>query len=147
VDAAGADAVIPSITRAKALVFVVFFLGMLTGALIDNVYKTRISANDNSAQRRSEREVNQVYDLLDLTAEQRHQFKSIMDAARPDFEKLFEENRKLLEPNQRKYFELQEETRNKIRAILSEEQKKKYNEYYEQRRRERRGTPMPRRQD
>ena len=138
---------IPSITRAKALVFVVFFLGMLTGALIDNVYKTRISANDNSAQRRSEREVNQVYDLLDLTVEQRHQFKSIMDAARPDFEKLFEENRKLLEPNQRKYFELQEETRDKIRAILSEEQKKKYNEYYEQRRRERRGTQMPRRQD
>lgn len=137
---------IASVTRAKALVFVVFVLGMLTGVLIDKVYETRLKADsDNSAVRRSQREVDQVYDLLDLTSEQRYQFKSIMDSARPDFEKLFEENRKLLEPNQKKYFELQEQTRNKIRAILTEEQREKYNKFYEQRRQRR--APMPRRQD
>lgn len=136
---------IASITRARVLVFVVFLLGMVTGVLIDNVYETRLNGDQyNSAERRSLREVNQVYDLLDLTSEQRYQFKSIMDSARPDFEKLFEENRKLLEPNQRKYFELQEQTRNKIRAILTEEQRKKYNAYNEQRR-QRRAPMAPRR--
>jgi Spy/CpxP family protein refolding chaperone len=65
-----------------------------------------------------------------------------MDASRPDFEKLFEENRRLLEPNQKKLAELQEQTRTKIRAILTEEQVKKYNEINE-RRRQRRGQPGP----
>jgi Spy/CpxP family protein refolding chaperone len=63
-----------------------------------------------------------------------------MAASRPDFEKLYAENRKLLEPNQKKFAELQEQTRDKIRAILTEEQVKKYNEFNE-RRRLRRGQP------
>jgi len=53
------------------------------------------------------------------------------------------ENRKLLEPNNRKIAELQEQTRTKIRAILTEEQAKKYNEINEKRRQTRR-PPMPR---
>ena len=83
------------------------------------------------------------YDLLELTPEQRQQFQSILEASRPDFDKLFAENRKLLEPNNRKIAELQEQTRTKIRAILTEEQAKKYNEINEKRRQVRR-PPMPR---
>jgi hypothetical protein len=137
----GADAVIATTTRAKVLVFMVFLLGALTGALITNVYESRLNSDNDSAARRSQREVNRLYDLLELTAEQRQQFQRITEASRPDFEKLFEENRKLLEPNQRKYGELQEQTRTKIRAILTEEQIKKYNAYNEKRRRR---PPMPR---
>ena len=133
---------ISSATRAKLLVFAVFVVGGLTGAVIDNVYETRWKADRDS--RRSPREVNQVYyDQLELTPEQRQQFQSIVEASRPDFEKLFAENRKLLEPNNRKIAELQEQTRTKIRAILTEEQAKKYNEINEKRRQARR-PPMPR---
>jgi Spy/CpxP family protein refolding chaperone len=120
------------------MVFAVFLVGGVTGALLTNVYDTRLSGDGDS--RRSQREVSQVYDILELTPEQREQFKAIMDASRPDFEKLFEENRKLLEPNQKKLAELQEQTRTKIRAILTDEQVKKYNEINE-RRRQRRGQP------
>ena len=127
---------ISSTTRGKLMVFAVFLIGGLTGALLTNVYETRWSVDADS--KRSQREVTQMYDELELTPEQRQQFKTIMDASRPDFEKLFEENRKLLEPNQKKFAELQEQTRNKIRAILTEEQAKKYNEINE-RRRQRRG--------
>jgi Spy/CpxP family protein refolding chaperone len=134
--------VISSAARAKLLVLVVFVIGGLTGALIDNVYETRWSSDRDS--KRSQREVNQVYDLLGLTPEQRQQFQSIVAASRPDFEKLFEENRKLLAPNQLKLAELQEQTRNKVRAILTEEQAKKYNEYNERRRQPPRRPPMPR---
>jgi Spy/CpxP family protein refolding chaperone len=134
--------VISSATRAKLLVLAVFVVGGLTGAVIDNVYETRWKADRDS--RRSPREVNQVYyDQLELTPEQRQQFQSILEASRPDFDKLFAENRKLLEPNNRKIAELQEQTRTKIRAILTEEQAKKYNEINEKRRQVRR-PPMPR---
>ncbi len=133
---------ISSATRAKLLVLAVFAVGGLTGAVIDNVYETRWKADRDS--RRSPREVNQAYyDQLELTPEQRQQFQSIVEASRPDFDKLFMENRKLLEPNNRKIAELQEQTRTKIRAILTEEQAKKYNEINEKRRQARR-PPMPR---
>jgi len=135
--------VISSATRAKLLVFAVFLIGALTGALIDNVYETRLRA-DRDARRQPQQQVNQVYELLELTPEQREQFQSIMDSSRPDFQKLFAENRKLVEPNNRKIAELQEQTRAKIRAILTEEQARKYNEFNEasDRRRQRR-PPAP----
>ena len=133
---------ISSATRAKLLVLAVFAVGLVVGAVIDNVYETRWKADRES--RRSPREVNQAYyDQLELTPEQRQQFQSIVEASRPDFDKLFAENRKLLEPNNRKIAELQEQTRTKIRAILTEEQAKKYNEINEKRRQARR-PPMPR---
>jgi Spy/CpxP family protein refolding chaperone len=134
--------VISSATRAKLLVMAVFVVGLVVGAVVDNVYETRWRADRES--RRTPREVNQVYyDQLELTPEQRQQFQSIVEASRPDFDKLFAENRKLLEPNNRKIAELQEQTRTKIRAILTEEQAKKYNEINEKRRQARR-PPMPR---
>ena len=133
---------ISSATRAKLLVMAVFVVGLVVGAVIDNVYETRWRADRES--RRSPREVNQVYyDQLELTPEQRQQFQSIVEASRPDFDKLFTENRKLLEPNNKKIADLQEQTRTKIRAILTEEQAKKYNEINEKRRQARR-PPMPR---
>ena len=133
---------ISSAARAKLLVMAVFVVGLVVGAVVDNVYETRWRADRES--RRTPREVNQVYyDQLELTPEQRQQFQSIVEASRPDFDKLFMENRKLLEPNNRKIAELQEQTRTKIRAILTEEQAKKYNEINEKRRQARR-PPMPR---
>lgn len=133
---------ISSATRAKLLVLAVFVVGGLTGAVIDNVYETRWKADRDS--RRSPREINQVYyDQLELTPEQRQQFQSILEASKPDFDKLWAENRKLLEPNNRKIADLTEQTRTKIRAILTEEQAKKYNEINEKRRPVRR-PPMPR---
>lgn len=131
---------ISSATRGKLLVFAVFVVGLLTGALIDNVYQTRWRSDGESVRRSPQQLNQQLYDLLELNAEQRQQFQSILDASRPDFEKLFAENRKLLEPNRRKAAELQEQTRAKIRAILTEEQAKKYNEYNEK---HRPGPPRP----
>ena len=134
---------ISTATRGKLLVFAVFLVGVITGVLLYNLYETRWNVDLDS--RNSQREVNQVYDLLDLTPEQRQQVKSILEASRPDFEKLFAENRELLKPNRKKFAELQEQNRDKIRAILTEEQVKKYNELNERNeRRQMRGQPRPR---
>ena len=136
---------ISSATRGKLLVFAVFVIGGLTGALIDNVYETRWRADVESVRRSPQQLNQQLYDLLELSAEQRQQFQSVLESSRPDFEKLFAENRKLLEPNRRKAAELQEQTRTKIRAILTEDQAKRYNEYNDtmERLRRRPGPPRP----
>jgi Spy/CpxP family protein refolding chaperone len=130
-----------SAVRAKLLVFAVFLIGLLTGALLDNVYETRWRSAERDSRRQPEQQVNQLYDFLELTPEQRQQVKSIMDASSPEFQKLFADNRELLKPNNQKIAELQEQTRSKIRAILNEEQVKKYNEFNERNDRRRFGPP------
>jgi len=134
--------VIGSTAKAKLLVFAVFFIGVITGALAQNVYETRISAADSATEKKSQKEVNQTYDLLGLSAEQRQQWTNIMRESRPEFNKLLEENRKLTAQNQPKFDALQEQTRAKIRAILTEEQKKMYNDINEKRR-QRQARPRP----
>ena len=136
---------ISSATRGKLLVLSVFLLGLLIGALIDNAYETRWRGGADSTKNSPQQVNQQLYDLLELSGEQRQQFQSIVEASRPDFEKLFAENRKLLEPNRRKAAELQEQTRTKIRAILTEDQAKKYNDYNDtmERLRRRPGPPRP----
>jgi Spy/CpxP family protein refolding chaperone len=133
--------VIGSAAKAKLLVFAVFVIGAVTGALTHNVYETRINA-DSAPEKNSQKEVNQTYDLLGLSAEQRQQWTNIMRESRPEFIKLVEENRKLTAPNQPKFDALQEQTRARIRAILTEEQKKMYNDINE-RRRQRQSRPRP----
>lgn len=138
---------ISSATRGKLLVFAVFLLGALVGALIDNVYETRLRAENENRRQQPQQQVQQICERFELTSEQCKQTQAIMDASRPDFQKLFAENRKLVEPNNRKMAELQEQTRAKIRAILTEEQARKYNEFNEasdRRRGQRRPPPAPR---
>lgn len=126
---------IGSAGKAKLLVAAVFLVGAVTGALIQNVYVTRIvDAADSAPEKKSQREVNQTYDLLGLNEQQRQQWTNIMRESRPEFTKLVEENRKLTAPNQPKFDALQEQTRSKIRAILTDEQKKMYNDINERRR-------------
>ena len=134
---------IGSAAKAKLMVFAVFFVGVITGALVQNVYETRINAADSDPGKKSQKEVNQTYDLLGLSAEQRQQWTNIMRDSRPEFNKLLEENRKLTAQNQPKFDALQEQTRAKIRAILTEEQKKMYNDINERRRLQRQSRPRP----
>jgi hypothetical protein len=128
--------------KAKLLVFGVFLVGALTGALVQNVYETRWNVDAESApEQQSRREMNRVYDFLGLTDEQRQQWKAISQESQTEFNKLLAENRKLTEPNQPRFEALQERTRGKIRAILTEDQRKKYNEFNERRRQERQPRP------
>jgi len=126
--------VIGSTGKAKLLVAAVFLVGAVTGALVQNVYVTRLDAADSAPEKKSQKEVNQTYDLLGLNDQQRQQWTSIMRESRPEFTKLVEENRKLTCPNQPRFDALQEQTRSKIRAILTDEQKKMYNDINERRR-------------
>ena len=127
---------ISSAAKAKLLVFAVFLLGAVTGAVVLNLYETRTEA-DATAEKTSQQQVRRVQDLLGLTVEQRHQWESIFQESRPGFDKLREENRKLTAPNQVRFDALFEQTRSKIRAILTDKQKKIYEEFNENQRKQR----------
>lgn len=125
-------------SKGKMLVFGVFFLGMITGGLMMNVYETRFSADPaGGSGPRAQREVGQFFDYLGLSPEQREQWNDIMQENRPEYDRLFEENRKLTAPNRARFEALREQTRERIRGILTEEQWKKYGEF-NQKERERR---------
>ena len=120
--------------KAKLLVFAVFLLGAVTGAVGLNLYQSRTDL-EASPEKTSRQQVQRVQDLLGLTAEQRQQWKGIVEESNPEFNKLREENRKLTAPNQAKFDALFEKTRSKIRAILTDKQKKTYEEFNENQRR------------
>jgi Spy/CpxP family protein refolding chaperone len=85
--------------------------------------------------------VGQFFDYLRLTPEQREQWNDIMVEDRPNYDRLFEENRKLIAPNQAKIEAIREKTRERIRAILTEEQRKLYNDFNEKQRQRRQSQP------
>ncbi len=133
--------------KAKILVLSVFFVGVVTGIFLVNVYETRVlsgeietSADTRQAgteqtaatpderargeRRRATvaREVQRFHDYLGLDEQQRLQIVAVLDQTRTEF-------RKLSGNTQNEYDMIREESRNQIRAILtSDEQRRKYEE-------------------
>ena len=117
---------IASSMKGKLFVLAVFILGIVTGALFFNVYETRLSGADNADARnrkqRAERDVNTFYDYLGVNAKQRTEIHKIMEESQADFRALAQQTRP-------QYDAIREETRNRVRALLNDEQKRKYDEF------------------
>jgi Spy/CpxP family protein refolding chaperone len=137
--------VIGAAAKAKLLVFAVFLVGAVTGAVVEKVYETR-SLADATPEKTAERATQAVQDYLDLTDEQRQQWQAILQEFRPETRRLFDENRQLTAANNLKLEEIRDQTRSKIKTILTDEQKKKYEEHLERVRRMRQ-QPRPRSAD
>lgn len=122
-------------SKGKLLVFGVFLLGIGTGSIATYEYETRVRApreaiNNNRGQRerRAQQDVSRFHEYLGLTDEQQEQVTKILEEDRAQFREFQAKTR----PEMQK---LQEGTRNKVRAILSDEQKQKYDEYFSKQRR------------
>ena len=112
--------------KGKLLVFSVFFIGIVSGALMTYAWETRVSSHvssvDVKSSDRAKADVNKVYDYLGLSPEQRIQVKQITEDSRPEINKIIQQTRPQMEA-------IQKQTRSRIRAVLTEEQKKKYDEF------------------
>ena len=112
--------------KGKLLVFSVFFLGIVSGALMTYAWETRVSSNVSSVEvkssDRAKADVNKFYDYLGLSPEQRIQVKQITEDSRPEVSRIIQQTRPQMEA-------VRKETRNKIRAVLTEEQRKKYDQF------------------
>jgi Spy/CpxP family protein refolding chaperone len=138
----GAYAVIGAAAKAKMLVFAVFLVGAVTGAAVEKVYETRINA-EATPEKTAERATQAVQDYLGLNDEQRQQWQTIFQESRPETRRLINENRTLTAPNNLKLEELRDQTRSKIKMILTDEQKKKYDEHNERMRKRMQPRPRP----
>jgi Spy/CpxP family protein refolding chaperone len=116
--------VIASSVKGKVFVLAVFFLGIIGGALLSNVYETRLKADSEplTRQQRAEQAVKAFHDYLGLTPDQAKQVHEIMVEQGAEFKRLAEETRP-------QYDEIREETRNQIKALLTDEQKRRYDEW------------------
>jgi Spy/CpxP family protein refolding chaperone len=113
--------------KAKLLVFAVFFIGILTGILIANFYTTRVTSSVDPASppdrtQRAQRDINKFYDYLGLDQNQREQMHKIGEETRREFQELRKETHPRFEA-------IQEKSREKIRAVLNDEQRTKYDEF------------------
>src|SRR4051812_34371568 len=111
----------------KILVFAIFFVGIATGAVLDNVYRTRVAASDTNAnkdrpnpQDRARRDQDQMAKYLGLDQAQQDQIHKILEDMRAESRQLRDRGDTLAES-----------TREKIRAVLNDEQRKKLDEFRE----------------
>jgi hypothetical protein len=114
-------------SKAKALVFAVFFLGIGTGVLIANFYTTRVvsaptAPNPPDRTQVAQRDINKFYDYLGLDQAQREQMHKIGEETRREFQDLRKET-------QPRFEAIQEASRGKIRAVLNDDQRKKYDDF------------------
>ena len=122
--------------QGKLLVFAIFFIGIATGILSANFYRSRVTAESDSKppqnrqqerlspQERARRDQDRFATYLGLDASQREQVQTILEQTRSQFREL----REKVDPQ---FKAIEEESRTKIRAVLTEEQRKKYDEYRE----------------
>ena len=109
--------------QAKLLILAVFLVGILTGAVLMDVYETRVFSDTD----RSRRERPSFKEFLALTPAQATQVDAILEETRDDFRELRAQTRP-------QYDTLREESRNQIRELLTEVQKDRYDEWIELRR-------------
>ena len=111
--------------QAKVLILAVFVVGLLSGAILMDVYETRVFSGDE----RDQRGVSYV-EYLQLTEEQEAGVEVILEGTREGFRELRRQTRPL-------YDQLSENTQNQIRELLTEPQQVLYSEWIEDLRRRR----------
>jgi Spy/CpxP family protein refolding chaperone len=126
----------------KILVFAVFFIGIATGAVLDNMYRTRVGAAEPTVNRRgpggtnSQDRMRRDRDAMDkylgLDQAQQEQVHKILEETRSELRAL----RAQVDP---KFRAIEENSRERIHAILTEEQRRKLDEYRESHRGDRGG--------
>ncbi|HEX8844410.1 MAG TPA: hypothetical protein VF791_07190 [Pyrinomonadaceae bacterium] len=111
-------------TRLKIWLVVlgVFILGCLTGVALDSALRLKGSTTDRQ-EMRSRRGKGDIFERmrrdLNLTDEQATQIRSILDQAREEYGQL----RREVQP---RYDAVRQQTREKIRALLTAEQQQKF---------------------
>jgi len=139
--------------QAKLLVVAVFLVGIATGALVDNTYRTRMlagavtrpanaPADQMTPQEREKRRDDAMTKYLGLDQSQQDQVHKILEDSRSQIRQLHDQ----VDP---KFQAIDDAAREKIRAILTDEQRRKGDAFRESHKgtRGNRGQRPPDKQD
>ena len=108
--------------QAKLLILAVFVVGLLSGAILLDLYETRVFSSDQRGGRGVSR-VSYV-EYLQLTEEQEAGVAVILEGTREGFRELRRQTQPL-------YEQLRENTQKEIRELLTEPQQALYSEWIE----------------
>jgi hypothetical protein len=114
-------------TKARMIVVSVFVIGFAAGALSLNLYQS-LTGSSKKEQPRGGTEVllNRMNQRVGLSSEQQEQIKKILDETNDKYKALRSEMEPKIKDFEPKFNSVRQESRDRIRALLTSEQLPKY---------------------
>jgi len=111
----------------------VFVIGFAAGALSLNLYQQLTSSDSKKTEPRGGTEVllKKMNDEVGLSSDQQEQIKKILDETNDKYREIRKEIDPVLKPYEPRFNAVRQESRDRIRALLSPEQLPKYEKMVE----------------
>ena len=113
-------------TKARLIVVSVFVIGFAAGALALNLYQQLTSSSKKDQPRGTEALVGRMTDRVGLSSEQQEQVKKILDEATDKYKDIRKDMDPAVKPFEPRFNAVRQESRDRIRALLTPEQLPKY---------------------
>ena len=122
-------------SKARLIVVSVFVIGFAAGALSLNLYQrlNPSSKRDGGPRGGTEFLIKRMNDQIGLKSDQQDQIKKILDETNDKYRELRKELDPAIKPFESRFNAVREESRNRIRALLTPEQLPKYEEMVQKR--------------
>jgi hypothetical protein len=118
-----------STSKARLIVLSVFLIGFAAGALSLNLYQSLNPSSKRNAPRGGpEFLIKRMDEEVGLTSDQQEQIKKILDETSQKYKQIRSEMDPVVEPFQPRFNAVRQESRDRIRTLLSPEQLPKYEE-------------------
>jgi hypothetical protein len=120
-------------SKARLIVVSVFVIGFVAGALCLNLYQQLTSSDNKKNQPRGGTEVllRKMTDEVGLVSDQQEQIKKILDETNDKYREIRKEIDPVLKPYEPRFNAVRQESRDRIRALLTPEQLPKYEKMVE----------------
>jgi len=120
-------------SKARLIVVSVFVIGFAAGALSLNLYQQLTSSDSKKTEPRGGTEVllKKMNDEVGLSSDQQEQIKKILDETNDKYREIRKEIDPVLKPYEPRFNAVRQESRDRIRALLSPEQLPKYEKMVE----------------
>ena len=114
-------------TKARVIVVSVFVIGFVAGALALNLYQ-RLTSSSNKDMPRNGTEflIRRMNDKVGLTSEQQEQIKKILDETNDKYREIRKDIEPSIKPFEPRFNAVRQESRDRIRALLTPDQLPKY---------------------
>jgi hypothetical protein len=121
-------------TKARLIVVSVFVIGFAAGALSLNLYQQMTSSKEKNGRRGGpEFLIQRMNDRIGLTAEQQDQIRKILDETNEKYREIRSELEPRIKDFEPRFNSVREQSRDRIRALLTPEQLPKYEKMIEER--------------
>lgn len=114
-------------TKARLIVLSVFVIGFAAGALSLNLYQSlNPSSKEHGPRGGPEFLIKRMDEKVGLTSEQQEQIKKILDETSEKYREIRKDVDPILKPFEPRFNAVRQESRDRIRALLTPEQLPKY---------------------